>query len=674
MALDINEVGAVRGTIVYYDRADDMRLLATEIDAVTVADGVATILGAARIGTSEEYRFRLVLRQASGDEPPHLTIDLNGPDHPAYHADGPLSPGTLYFIDRATFRAPTETPTGTATPTATATSTRSPTSTETGTATPTWTGTATGTPTPSATPTWTGTPTRSPTRTATPTATVSTTSSATATSTPTPRPQATATSSATATATPPPTATATATPPVGGAQGGTGTPTVSPTASSAASGTPTATPSTSATATPRPTATGRPSPTNTPCATLCDTFDRPDADALGAATSGHPWQVRATGSSWGICAGEACARQVLGDGAYAAANSGLVNQVASVTIKQRPGATGTSGVIVRARADWSRMLLAEINYTGLVTLWRYEAPYWRAIGGSRMELAAGSSHTLAVTAYDATIAVTVDGAPVPGLPSVSDTNDTAGTYAGIYVGAYGDATKWPTFDGFLVETPTASPPTPPTATPTPPVTPTAAPAGPTPTPWPTGAADAFDRVDAGTLGRADSGRDWLSDGSTWGVCASQACPLAPPSSGNYVRVETNLTDQRVTVRLPARPAGAIGQAGLIGRVTADWNTYMLWVGVDPAGAVEVWTLVGGVWSSGPIASASTGLDATVDRVLQARASGTTLTIWVDGRQVLGPVTIPAPPPGATWAGLYADTNGPPSSWPRFDDFAVAPGP
>jgi hypothetical protein len=430
----------------------------------------------------------------------------------------------------------------------------------------------------------------------------------------------------------------------------------------------TATPTEATTETPTDTPTG----TSTPCPTPCDSFDRPDGDGLGSATSGHPWQVRTTGSAWGICANQACARQVSGDGAFAAVNSGLVRQRASVTIRQRPGATGNAGVIVRARSDWSRLLLAEIDHAGLVTLWRYQAPYWRSIGSGQMRLEAGSSHTLEATAYGSTIALTVDGAPVPGLPSVADVDDTAGTHAGVYVGARGDATVWPTLDGFLVEAPTAEPPPVPTPPPSAAADPTTTPGGATATPWPAGAADAFDRPDGGSLGRADSGRDWQTDGSSWGVCASRACSVGPPASGNYVRIETNLTDQRVTVTLPARPAAARGSAGLIVRVTPDWNTQLLWVGLDPAGGVELWTLTNGVWSSGPVASATTGRAATSSHVLQVRASGTSLTVWLDGAPVLGPVTVPAAPPNATRAGLYADTGDPQPNWPTFDDFGVAP--
>jgi hypothetical protein len=433
----------------------------------------------------------------------------------------------------------------------------------------------------------------------------------------------------------------------------------------------TGTPTRTGTPTQTPVVTSTPTPTSTPCPMPCDRFDRPDASALGDAASGHTWQLRG-GSLWGICAGEACARQVVGDGAFAVVDGGPVDQTVGVRLTQPAGTTGTAGLVLRARPDWSRFLVAEVDYAGLVTLWRYEAPYWQALGYGTVPLAPGSSHTLAATAYGDTIALTLDGAPVPGLPSVLDVDDPSGTAAGIYVGAYGDATVWPRIDDFSVRTPSAPPPLAPTATAA--ASPTSTPPAPTATPWASGASDAFNRPEGQPIGQADSGQPWQSDGSGWVTCANRACTVGPPATGNYVRIETNRTDQRVTVTLPARPVGSQGSAGLLARVTPDWNTNLLWVGIDAGGRVEVWTLVNGVWSDGPIASASTGFDATSSRVLQARTSGTTLGVWVDSTQVLSGVAIPAVPLDATRAGLYADTTDVPANWPTFDNFSVTLGP
>jgi hypothetical protein len=449
----------------------------------------------------------------------------------------------------------------------------------------------------------------------------------------------------------------------------TATPTV--TSTPTRTGTPTNTPILTST----PTRTHTPTPTSTPCATPCDVFERPDAGALGNATSGQAWQVRGGGSAFGICSGKACGQTVVGEGAYAAVNAALVDQEVRATIEQRPGQNGAGGLVLRARADWSRMLLVDVNENGLVTLWRYQAPYWSQIGTASATIPAGSSHLLAATAQGQAVTVSLDGAPVSGLAPVYDINDTAGTYAGLYIGPIGDATVWPRFDGFSVQAPTGPAPATPTVTSTPvATTPTNTPVVATATPWTSGASDSFGRADSSTLGRADSGYDWQTDGSRWGVCSNRACNHGPAASGNYVRIEANRNDQRVTVTIPARPAGSVGPAGVITGVTPDWNTNMLWVGLDPSGLVEVYTLVNGDWSSTAIASANTGFNSTSNRVLQTRTSGTTLTVWIDNTLVLGPVVIPAAPNEGTRAGLYADTSDVPANWPQFDNFTVVPGP
>jgi hypothetical protein len=125
--------------------------------------------------------------------------------------------------------------------------------------------------------------------------------------------------------------------------------------------------------------------------------------------------------------------------------------------------------------------------------------------------------------------------------------------------------------------------------------------------------------------------------------------------------------------LAAQPVGATSGAGVALGLTRDWQS-MVYVGLSSTGVVEVWTLVSGSWSSGAIASAASGKPATSTRTLEARRSGTTLTVLVDGVSVLGPVTVPAPPAEGTQAGMYAGTTGSADSWPRIAQFVVAPGP
>ncbi|HZQ99921.1 MAG TPA: hypothetical protein VFC93_14020 [Chloroflexota bacterium] len=187
--------------------------------------------------------------------------------------------------------------------------------------------------------------------------------------------------------------------------------------------------------------------------------------------------------------------------------------------------------------------------------------------------------------------------------------------------------------------------------------------------------DDFQRPDSSTsLGTTTTGQSWQTDGSTWGICGAKACVFQPPGGGNYVRIDSGIPDQHVGVTVSARVPGATGQAGLLANVTADWSTNLDYVGIDPSGRVEVWTLVNGTWSSGPIAAANTSYTGGSAHFLEYGVSSGTVTVWVDGTQVLGPVTIPAPPLGATMAGLYVDATEPSANWATFDNFAVGPGP
>lgn len=198
-------------------------------------------------------------------------------------------------------------------------------------------------------------------------------------------------------------------------------------------------------------------------------------------------------------------------------------------------------------------------------------------------------------------------------------------------------------------------------------------ATPTPTPTPLfyGAADGFDRADAVALGAADSAQSWETDGSSWGICASQACLGANPtgSVGNYARIETNLTDVRVAVTIDRPATGTVSQAALLARVTPDWARYQLYIGIDPLGTIDVWELSDGNWEQR--VTSATAFGASRVRRLEARVGANTLDVYVDGQLLLGGVIVQPPPPGATRAGLFADTSDASAHWPRFDDFVAA---
>src|SRR2546425_6632211 len=70
--------GRPRGVVSYADRDARIRLRADAIEQLTVADGVATLVGSARVGGEDGYRFRLVLRERRDGNPHHVTIDISG--------------------------------------------------------------------------------------------------------------------------------------------------------------------------------------------------------------------------------------------------------------------------------------------------------------------------------------------------------------------------------------------------------------------------------------------------------------------------------------------------------------------------------------------------------------------------------------------------------------------
>ena len=115
-------------------------------------------------------------------------------------------------------------------------------------------------------------------------------------------------------------------------------------------------------------------------------------------------------------------------------------------------------------------------------------------------------------------------------------------------------------------------------------------------------------------------------------------------------------------------------AAIAARVSADWQTEMVWVGLDAGGAVEVWTLSGGDWSAAPLAQAATPYSAAVTRTLVVSLSGTSLKVSIDGAQVLV-TTVPAATSTSTKVGIYGNLiDGVATSWPMFESLGVVAGP
>jgi hypothetical protein len=172
-------------------------------------------------------------------------------------------------------------------------------------------------------------------------------------------------------------------------------------------------------------------------------------------------------------------------------------------------------------------------------------------------------------------------------------------------------------------------------------------------------------------GYTDSGLPWQTDGSVWGISGGQAYVVGPAGGYNYIRVLDQTppvipTDQTVTLTVASRNFS--GQVGLLSRVTPNWNSYLLWVGTDPSGNVEVWDLIDGDWGAGPIATGTATLPAAGPFALEASAIGTSLTVRVNG-SVVTTATVPSPPANATEPGIYVDSSGP-TPWARLIDFTV----
>jgi hypothetical protein len=382
---------------------------------------------------------------------------------------------------------------------------------------------------------------------------------------------------------------------------------------------------------------------------------------LGSALRGGAWSQRPTdGSKIGVCAQQACGTTVVGDGAYATLNLGSVNHKVQAQVIQPVGSTGTAGLVFRARSGWDRFLLAELTQAGQIIVWRYDGS-WTALGQAIVSLSNGSSNTLAAIGDTTTAAVTWNGTQVL---SVADINDATATYGGIYVGVASSAGSRPTLDDFVATTGPGV---------TQVATATSTPTGATPTPG-IGASDSFNRTStSGSLGRADSGQAWQTDSaSTWAICSNvRACPVAPVGGEAWARVETNLVDQRITVVTTTRPTTSSGMAGVFARSSADFQTDLIWVGLDATGRIEVWTLSNGSWSGAAVASKNTSLNSSVQRTLVAQVAGTQLKVYVDDTTT-PQLTVTVPSSSSTMAGIYsANTDAAAGNWPMFESFSVS---
>jgi hypothetical protein len=180
--------------------------------------------------------------------------------------------------------------------------------------------------------------------------------------------------------------------------------------------------------------------------------------------------------------------------------------------------------------------------------------------------------------------------------------------------------------------------------------------------------DRFSRPDDTQLGYAENGALWITDGSSWAICAQQACASAAKDGGNWARIYSGWLDQYAEVKIRPRDLEASGSAGVGLRASADWRQ-MLYVGLDARGLIEVWTLVDGVWSDGPIVAIATAFNGRATRTLEVSVLEAALDVRVDSALVLWQEWVPDAPPDGSWVTIFASTADEDARrWPRLDDF------
>ena len=195
------------------------------------------------------------------------------------------------------------------------------------------------------------------------------------------------------------------------------------------------------------------------------------------------------------------------------------------------------------------------------------------------------------------------------------------------------------------------------------------------------ACDFFDRSDTATTlgmtialtgnnysGQAEKGGAWQTDGMTWGISTNQSYVISPTGMGNYARVDNYAIPANHTVEIYVRAGNFDGQVGIISRASADWNTNMVWIGMDAGGNVEVWTLVNSTWTLVSSGTNTPAITYTVQRRLTAILSGTALTVQINGTLV--PLSSSFTIANVTGAdGIYIDTTG--TTPPKIDSFTIS---
>jgi hypothetical protein len=177
----------------------------------------------------------------------------------------------------------------------------------------------------------------------------------------------------------------------------------------------------------------------------------------------------------------------------------------------------------------------------------------------------------------------------------------------------------------------------------------------------------------GTLGCASgSGQGWSNpSGSAWSIRSGAAYGVAPAGDESWTQIQTTLSaTEHLTVVLPARPSGtsASGYAGVFVRGSADLSS-LVWVGVSPLGAIDVWDLANNAWTEAPgfpTASNATA-DASASRTLTVDVLNSTVSIAIGTYSGSATTSVGS----GAYFGLYSqNTDASSLNWPTFDQFTV----
>jgi hypothetical protein len=171
--------------------------------------------------------------------------------------------------------------------------------------------------------------------------------------------------------------------------------------------------------------------------------------------------------------------------------------------------------------------------------------------------------------------------------------------------------------------------------------------------------DTFTRPDTGAgLGTSDSGHVWTHDVGLMGVSLVRGYPQTLVSSEAISTVPFTSTDH--VVKITPKTVGSSRYVGVVGRFVDSDNYYL--AQTDDTGS-QLWKKVAGTFTQ----LGSTAAVVAVDTVLELRCSGSTISLWGNGSQLIW-VTDTSLTTG-TRTGIRIGSS---TTAPRFDTFVTTP--